>query len=151
MKKQVNYKSVNNTKIDINSLYNELREALATRNSLEEKQRNLWSIIKRSKKDLNFEMNKIDIKIGENTHKINMIISKLSHYNKTHKAMSMAKDYLNKEILIGTNLGGLLDTALKMDKLSLTELADNLKETSLKSVVNIKDLKIVEKEVTDGI
>ena len=45
MKKQVNYKSVNNTKIDINSLYNELREALATRNSLEEKQRNLWSII----------------------------------------------------------------------------------------------------------
>ena len=58
---------------------------------------------------------------------------------------------LNKEILIGTNLGGLLDTALKMDKLSLTELADNLKETSLKSVVNIKDLKIVEKEVTDGI
>ena len=99
MKKQVNYKSVNNTKIDINSLYNKLREALATRNSLEEKQRNLWSIIKRSKKDLNFEMNKIDIKIGENTHKINMIISKLSHYNKTHKAMSMAKDYLNKEIL----------------------------------------------------
>ena len=58
---------------------------------------------------------------------------------------------LNKEILIGTNLGGLLDTALKMDKLSLTELADNLKEASLKSVVNIKDLKIVEKEVTDGI
>ena len=58
---------------------------------------------------------------------------------------------LNKEILIGTNLGGLLDTALKMDKLALTELADNLKETSLKSVVNIKDLKIVEKEVTDGI
>ena len=58
---------------------------------------------------------------------------------------------LNKEVLIGTNLGGLLDTTLKMDKLSLTELADNLKETSLKSVVNIKDLKVVEKEVTDGI
>ena len=58
---------------------------------------------------------------------------------------------LNKEILIGTNLGGLLDTALKIDKLSLNELADNLKETSLKSVVNIKDLKVVEKEVTDGI
>ncbi len=58
---------------------------------------------------------------------------------------------LNKEILIGTNLGGLLDTALKIDKLSLNELADNLKQTSLKSVVNIKDLKVVEKEVTDGI
>ena len=58
---------------------------------------------------------------------------------------------LNKEILIGTNLGGLLDTALKIDKLSLNELADNLKQTSLKSVVNIKDLKIVEKEVTNGI
>lgn len=58
---------------------------------------------------------------------------------------------LNKEILIGTNLGGLLDTILKIDKLSLTELADNLKQTSLKSVVNIKDLKIVEKEVTNGI
>ena len=58
---------------------------------------------------------------------------------------------LNKEILIGTNLGGLLDTVLKIDKLSLSELADNLKQTSLKSVVNIKDLKVVEKEVTDGI
>lgn len=58
---------------------------------------------------------------------------------------------LNKEVLIGTNLGGLLDTALKIDKLSLNELADNLKEASLKSVVNIKDLKVVEKEVADGI
>lgn len=58
---------------------------------------------------------------------------------------------LNKEVLIGTNLGGMLDTALKIDKLSLNELADNLKQTSLKSVVNIKDLKVVEKEVTDGI
>ena len=58
---------------------------------------------------------------------------------------------LNKEILIGTNLGGMLDTVLKIDKLSLSELADNLKEASLKSVVNIKDLKVVEKEVTDGI
>ena len=58
---------------------------------------------------------------------------------------------LNKEILIGTNLGGMLDTVLKIDKLSLNELADNLKETSLKSIVNIKDLKVVEKEVTDGI
>ena len=58
---------------------------------------------------------------------------------------------LNKEVLIGTNLGGMLDTVLKIDKLSLSELADNLKEASLKSVVNIKDLKVVEKEVTDGI
>ena len=58
---------------------------------------------------------------------------------------------LNKEVLIGTNLGGMLDTVLKIGKLSLSELADNLKEASLKSVVNIKDLKVVEKEVTDGI
>lgn len=58
---------------------------------------------------------------------------------------------LNKEILIGTNLGGLLDTAFKIDKLSLNELASNLKEASLKSLVNIKDLQIKEVEVTDGI
>ena len=58
---------------------------------------------------------------------------------------------LNKEILIGTNLGGLLDTVFKIDKLSLNELASNLKETSLKSLVNIKDLQIKEEEVTDGI
>lgn len=58
---------------------------------------------------------------------------------------------LNKEILIGTNLGGLLDTLFKIDKLELSELADNLKQTSLKSLVNIKDLEIKEKEVTDGI
>ena len=58
---------------------------------------------------------------------------------------------LNKEILIGTNLGGLLDTVFKIDKLSLNELASNLKEASLKSLVNIKDLQIKEVEVTDGI
>ena len=58
---------------------------------------------------------------------------------------------LNKEILIGTNLGGLLDTVFKIDKISLNELASNLKEASLKSLVNIKDLEIKEKEVTDGI
>ena len=58
---------------------------------------------------------------------------------------------LNKEILIGTNLGGLLDTVFKIDKLSLNELASNLKEASLKSLVNIKDLQIKEEEVTDGI
>ena len=58
---------------------------------------------------------------------------------------------LNKEILIGTNLGGLLDIVFKIDKLSLNELAINLKEASLKSLVNIKDLEIKEKEVTDGI
>lgn len=58
---------------------------------------------------------------------------------------------LNKEILIGTNLGGLLDTVFKIDKLSLNELASNLKEASLKSLVNIKELQIKEEEVTDGI
>ncbi len=58
---------------------------------------------------------------------------------------------LNKEILIGTNLGGLLDTVFKIDKLSLNELASNLKEASLKSLVNIKDLQVKEEEVTDGI
>ncbi len=58
---------------------------------------------------------------------------------------------LNKEILIGTNLGGLLDTVFKIDKLSLNELASNLKEASLKSLVNIKNLQIKEEEVTDGI
>ena len=58
---------------------------------------------------------------------------------------------LNKEILIGTNLGGLLDTLFKIDKLQLSELADNLKQTSLKSLVNIKELEIKKEEVTDGI
>ena len=58
---------------------------------------------------------------------------------------------LNKEILIGTNLGGLLDTLFKIDKLELSELADNLKQTSLKSLVNIKELEIKKEEVTDGI
>lgn len=58
---------------------------------------------------------------------------------------------LNKEILIGTNLGGLLDTLFKIDKLELSELADNLKQTSLKSLVNIKELEIKNEEVTDGI
>ena len=58
---------------------------------------------------------------------------------------------LNKEILIGTNLGGLLDTLFKIDKLELSELADNLKQTSLKSLVNIKEWEIKKEEVTDGI
>lgn len=85
-------------KINVESIYNQMRQLIARRNSLQEKQQNLWKVIGRNHCDRREEMAKITNEIGQCTHKLNGLINKLCQYRKTHKAMKLACQYLNGEI-----------------------------------------------------
>lgn len=84
--------------IDIEGLYRQLSAALNERAQEEIRQDNLWHLIKQTHSDHRSEMHEIDVRIGNNTHKLNRVISQLCHYKKTHRAMNLADTYLQKEI-----------------------------------------------------
>ena len=58
----------------------------------------------------------------------------------------------NYEVVTGINLGGLIDTSMKLDKMSIKELKTSCKDASIKSVIPLE--KIItkeEKESNEGI
>ena len=58
----------------------------------------------------------------------------------------------NYEVVTGINLGGLIDTSMKLDKISIKELKTSCKDASIKSVIPLE--KIItkeEKESNEGI
>lgn len=48
------------------------------------------------------------------------------------------------EVVTGINLGGLIDTSMKLDKMSIKELKTSCKEASIKSVIPLE--KVIEKD-----
>lgn len=48
------------------------------------------------------------------------------------------------ELVTGINLGGLIDTSMKLDKMSIEELKTSCKNASIKSVISLE--KIIEKD-----
>lgn len=84
--------------IDVESVYRKLRDAIETRTAYQKRQDELWARIKRTHCDGHAEMTAIDNRIGQETHKINVLISELCKYRKTHKAMNLAESYLSSEI-----------------------------------------------------
>ena len=48
------------------------------------------------------------------------------------------------EVVTGINLGGLIDTSMKLDKISIKELKTSCKEASIKSVIPLE--KVIEKD-----
>lgn len=84
--------------IDIESLYRKLKSSLEKRAGYQEAQENLWKFIKKTESNRSAEMERIDNEIGKNTHEINIILSELTQYKKTHKAMNLAYNYLQNEI-----------------------------------------------------
>ena len=50
----------------------------------------------------------------------------------------------NYEVVTGINLGGLIDTSMKLDKMSIKELKTSCKDASIKSVIPLE--KIIEKD-----
>lgn len=48
------------------------------------------------------------------------------------------------EVVTGINLGGLIDTSMKLDKMSIEELKTSCKNASIKSVISLE--KIIEKD-----
>ena len=50
----------------------------------------------------------------------------------------------NYEVVTGINLGGLIDTSMKLDKMNIKELKTSCKDASIKSVLPLE--KIIEKD-----
>ena len=84
--------------INIESIYAKLKSHISNRSRHQVRQENLWKEIKRTHENKHSEMKKIDELIGNETHEINKLISILCRYNKTHRAMNLASDFINGEI-----------------------------------------------------
>ena len=57
----------------------------------------------------------------------------------------------NYEVVTGINLGGLMDTSMKLDKMSIGELKTSCKEASIKSVIPLEKVITKEESSSEGI
>ena len=67
-------------------------------------------------------------------------------------ASKLAFTNANYEVVTGINLGGLIDTSMKLDKMSLKELKTSCKDASIKSVIPLeKEIEKDKEEPSEGI
>ena len=57
----------------------------------------------------------------------------------------------NYEVVTGINLGGLIDTSMKLDKMSIEELKISCKDASIKSVIPLEKVITKEESSSEGI
>lgn len=57
----------------------------------------------------------------------------------------------NYEVVTGINLGGLIDTSMKLDKMSIGELKISCKDASIKSVIPLEKVITKEESSSEGI
>lgn len=57
----------------------------------------------------------------------------------------------NYEVVTGINLGGLIDTSMKLDKMSIGELKTSCKDASIKSVIPLEKVITKEESSSEGI
>ena len=57
----------------------------------------------------------------------------------------------NYEVVTGINLGGLIDTSMKLDKMSIEELKTSCKDASIKSVIPLEKVITKEESSSEGI
>ena len=55
------------------------------------------------------------------------------------------------EVVTGINLGGLIDTSMKLDKMSIGELKISCKDASIKSVISLEKVITKEESSSEGI
>lgn len=84
--------------IPIDTLYNRLRSAIETRVSWQDKQKELWVVIKRNNVNRSSEMNRIDKYIGDSTYEIDKLLGELTKHRQRHNAMKLAYNYLTNEM-----------------------------------------------------
>lgn len=84
--------------VNLDTIYNNMNSLYQKRTQLQERQKNLWKEIGKTKCNKSTQMNKINNEIGTCTYKINNLINELLQFKKTHKAMNLAYKYLNGEI-----------------------------------------------------
>ncbi len=86
-------------RIDIESVYRELKSTIAKREELQKEYKRLWGEVKRTKSNrYASQIEGVGSQIGATTHRINQLIGELCQYKRTHKAMNLAYNYLVKEI-----------------------------------------------------
>ena len=83
--------------INVDAIYAKLKTALANRASLQALQDKEWEIVKRGV-DRDAQLDSITDAIGRQTHAVNQLLSELTQYRKTHRAMNLAYDYVSREI-----------------------------------------------------
>ena len=116
---------------DINTIYRELKDNCVKRVIYIKKQKELWSYIHVTHNNCSNQMKAINKKIGYYTHAINGLISELCKYNKTHKAMNIAYDYIVKEIKRAENIIARNEDTIYRTKLGLiTLVCDDGKRTN---------------------
>ncbi len=84
--------------IPIGSLYESLKDAINSRILWQEKQKELWVIIKRTHQNYRAEYKVIDDHIKQSTYQIDVIIGELCKHKTIHNAMKLAYDFLGSEI-----------------------------------------------------
>ena len=93
-----NHGGVTAKRIDVDSIYRQLKAALDRRAKLQEEHDRVWAVVQRNNVSRRAELDRISTKIGEETHKINQLVSQLCQYRKTHRAMNLAYDSIGREI-----------------------------------------------------
>lgn len=94
-----NYKKGMTTqRINIGAIYTRLQQAIANRNHYQAEMNRLKYYIGHYKVNKSAEIDRLTQKLGSCTHEINLLISQLCQYKKTHRAMNLAYDYLSREI-----------------------------------------------------
>ena len=68
---------------------------------------------------------------------------------KVASKLAFTKD--SYEVVTGINLGGLIDTSMKLDKMSIKELKTSCKDASIKSVIPLEKVITKEETSSDGI
>ena len=102
-KKQTN-KGLGNAKVDVEKIYKQMQEAIRQRNALQKQMYNLWDVIKSHHCNREAQMTKVTRDIGNMTHRLNGLINELCRYNKTHRAMNLAYEFINSEITRTTKI-----------------------------------------------
>ena len=134
---------VRGQRINIDGLYNQLKNALDQRVKYQGEHDKIWSYIKRTNNNGTQKLDVVDKKIGACTHKINQLIAQLCKYKKTHKAMKLANDYLSKEInriekIINSNSTLINNVDRGRNTLISSSGVEHTNTTNLKKYVKLK-------------
>ena len=88
----------NHGRPDYSRIYLQLKDAIGRRAEDERLQREAWAWVRRTGRDGTSRLDAIDRRIGESTHRVNLLVGELCTYRGRDKAMNLAAGYLRTEI-----------------------------------------------------
>ena len=85
-------------KAALDGIYTQMRAAIARRSNYQSQYDEAWSKVKRYGCDKDATLTHLSKCIGNETHTLNMLISRLCQYRASHRAMNLAYSFLGGEI-----------------------------------------------------